>query len=725
MNEKYTLLSVIFIFVSNTILVAQNNILTVETPSISAGAEYNLLLQEAIRSGRETDFRYREIQPPLEKMESVSAITTYEGINFDQNAALNGTYFIPPDPIGAVGPSHLISVVNCSIEWFTKAGVKQNSQRLGRNSGGITGSFFETLGPLTYTFDPKVIYDQYNGRFVVITLEQQSNPQTSRILVAVSITSNPNDGWYFHLINSLLNISGNSWADYPGLAVGTDAIYITANMFRFASGSYTGGRLWIIAKSPFYSGGAAAVNVYDPISLGGGYGATYQPAHMFGTPPTTVGTFLILYSGLSNGTNESLNVIRVDNPLTSPAFTGQNVALLNIDNTTGAYNLAPQLGTSTGIETNDRRSLNAVWRNNFLWGVFTVVPSSGVTSGEVTAHWVKISTTTLSSLSLLDQGDIGGETIATNCYTFFPSIAVNSNNDMVVGFSASASTIYPGCYYAGRISSDPAGYTINPDSVRKGRDYYIRTFGYGSNRWGDYSGACVDPSDDQTFYVFNEYAQTRGTIFGGEDGRWGTAFGVVPVSVLPVELSSFTAKALRNGGVKLDWRTETEVDNYGFEIERSQNNNKKLQDEWQKIGFVEGNGNSNSPKEYSYMDEAINYGSYAYRLKQIDTDGDFEYSKVIEVNAGNIPNGFVLEQNYPNPFNPSTLIKFAVAETQKAELTVIDLLGNEVATLFNDTAEGGKIYEKEFDASNLSSGIYFYQLKTDRRVENRKMLLIK
>ena len=87
--------------------------------------------------------------------------------------------------------------------------------------------------------------------------------------------------------------------------------------------------------------------------------------------------------------------------------------------------------------------------------------------------------------------------------------------------------------------------------------------------------------------------------------------------------------------------------------------------------------------------------------------------------------GFVLEQNYPNPFNPSTTIKFAVAETQSAKLIIYDVLGNEVAIPFNGTAEGGKVYETEFDGANLSSGIYFYRLETEHKVVNRKMLLLK
>ena len=105
--------------------------------------------------------------------------------------------------------------------------------------------------------------------------------------------------------------------------------------------------------------------------------------------------------------------------------------------------------------------------------------------------------------------------------------------------------------------------------------------------------------------------------------------------------------------------------------------------------------------------------------------GSFEYSDIIEVEAGTILEGFVLEQNYPNPFNPTTFIKFALAETQQAELKVVDVLGNEIAILFSGIADGGKVYKKDFDAINLSSGIYFYRLETENRVVNKKMLLLK
>ena len=714
-------------------LFSQEKVFTTEAPTISAGAEYSMYLEKMINAGRGKELEYKGTLPSLNKTQGIAAITTIEGINFDEDGANNsGFLIIPPDPNGAAGPNHLVSVTNRSIEWFTKAGVNEVSKRLGKNSTTAVGSFFESLAPLTGTFDPKVIYDQYNSRFIVVSLEQTgSPPPTSRILVAVSQTSNPNDGWWFTSINSLINISGDSWADYPGLAVGSNEIYITNNMFRFSDNGYAGGRLWIIDKTAFYSGGAASVNVYDHITLGLGYNSTYQPAHMFGTPPAGVGTFLVLYSGLTDGLNEKVNVIRVDNPLGAISFTGQDVALGNIDNTaSGSYLDAPQLGTLTLIETNDRRSLNAVWRNNSLWMTACVVPQAGTDAGQVTAHWFKVNTTTLASLAISDQGDIGGEDIGTGCYTFFPSIAVNSLGDAIIGFSASAPTIYPGAYYAGRYSATTAGTVLPSQVLKTGQDFYIRKFGSTRNRWGDYSGSSVDPSDDLTFYLFNEYALTRGTIFPSlplEDGRWGTTFGVVPTSALPVELSSFSASTT-GSAIKLSWRTETESKNYGFEIERLTGSKESSINgpngtSFEKIGFTEGYGNSSSPKEYSYIDKSINSGKYSYRLKQIDTDGSFSYSKVIETDL-TAPNKYELSQNYPNPFNPSTTINFNLPEAGKVKLSLYNLLGEELKTIVNESKEAG-IHTINFNAEELQSGMYIYKIEAGSFIQTRKMMLLK
>jgi Ca2+-binding RTX toxin-like protein len=462
-------------------------------------------------------------------------ITSIEGINFNENGSNTGFFQIPPDPSGAAGLNHVVSVVNSSIEWHTKTGIQQNSQSL-RNffSAAVPGT---TDDPLTGTFDPKVIYDQYSNRFVVVTLEQQgrdggiNNPSNdrSRIYVAVSDDADPNGTWFGYSINSLVNIGGtNYWADYPGFAVGQDAVYITNNVFKFdGDGAFGGSRLWVIPKTPFYSGGTPNNTIYDPSTLAGlGFQlGTLQPAHTFGTTPGNTGTFLVSTNvNTSVGGNDFVDVIRIDNPLGSPSFNHQAI---NVGDINTAFSLpgAPQSGTSTTVSTNDQRALNAVWRNNNLYLTNTVAPPSGPDAGQATAHWYQINTTNLNALTLADQGNIGGEDIAPNTSTFFPSIAVNSVGDVGIGFSASAATIFPGAYYTGRKASDLAGTVQSSGLLRAGQDSYVRTFGGPRNRWGDYSGASVDPSND-SFWVFNEYALTRGNSTGpGDDGRWGTAFG--------------------------------------------------------------------------------------------------------------------------------------------------------------------------------------------------------
>jgi len=226
-------------------------------------------------------------------------------------------------------------------------------------------------------------------------------------------------------------------------------------------------------------------------------------------------------------------------------------------------------------------------------------------------------------------------------------------------------------------------------------------------------------NDPSTVYLhdtwdYSDHSMTWGGSYSGLDHKL--------TDPLPVELTSFTSSINRNI-VNLNWKTAMEVNNYGFDVERTQL--AESDPLWEKIGFIEGHGNSNSPKEYNFLDVGISYGSYAYRLKQIDNDGTFEYSEIIEVDAGNIPDGFVLEQNYPNPFNPSTVIKFGLAESQQVTLTVYDILGNEIAQLFNETAEAGKVYEIEFNAADLSSGVYYYRLSTPLKSLVRKLLLLR
>ena len=230
--------------------------------------------------------------------------------------------------------------------------------------------------------------------------------------------------------------------------------------------------------------------------------------------------------------------------------------------------------------------------------------------------------------------------------------------------------------------------------------------------------------NDLSISIFSDF-YTIG-LAGSSGWVLGSGGGVYKNNVpLPVQLSSFTA-SVASGIVTLNWQTATEVNNFGFEIERAKVNNSNGSLPFVKIGFVQGHGSSNSPKKYSFIDNTVSPGNkYSYRLKNVDNDGSISFSKIIDVQTGVIPNGFLLNQNFPNPFNPSTTIEFAFAINTKAELNVYDILGNKVAELFNNNAEAGKIYEVQFKMSNLSSGVYFYKLTGVNKTETKKMLLLK
>jgi len=198
---------------------------------------------------------------------------------------------------------------------------------------------------------------------------------------------------------------------------------------------------------------------------------------------------------------------------------------------------------------------------------------------------------------------------------------------------------------------------------------------------------------------------------------------------LPVELNSFTAEAI-DFNVKLNWGTATEINNYGFEVERTRLRPSEpdfAEASWETLGFVEGHGNSNSPKQYSYTDKNPIGGSmFIYRLKQIDFDGTYEYSDEIEVEI--MPDEFALYQNYPNPFNPTTKIRYQLPRESKVIIKIYDILGAEVITLLNEEKEAG-VYEVNFNTQSathgLPSGTYIYRIIAENFIATKKMVLLK
>lgn len=488
-------------------------------------------------------------------------VASFGSVDYTTNLTETGGFAaIPPDPDAAVGPNHVVNVANKIIAFHQKNGTVDFTDSL--------ADFFAAESPDTLTFDPKVVFDPFEGRFLVVTLELEDdgaggNPEISEILLAVSDDADPNGTWCTTTIPGNTMIDGvDTWADYPSFAVDEEAVYITANMFEFVSGTTSiGVFLWIVDKGVaggLYDCATATVSKYDvagDVTMPP-FNVTMQPAQIHGKAPAGVGTYLVGYGGITTGMEpggELFQVIRIDDPLGSPTFTFDFVDVGDIEDFASFEN-APQSGPPgvMAIETNDRRTLDAEWFDNVLWATTTISPTAAVTgvgggtdAGEITAHWVAIDTSTPGSPVVSDQGSIFGDDNTADLHTFFPSVAVNGRGQVGFGYSGSAASIFASSYYTARNPGDAAGATQGTALLKAGEASYVRTFCGGENRWGDYTSAETDPVDG-CFWFYNEHALSVGNVIDcdpagpgpeDEEGRWATHYGkMCPTGACPADM---------------------------------------------------------------------------------------------------------------------------------------------------------------------------------------------
>jgi FlgD Ig-like domain len=237
----------------------------------------------------------------------------------------------------------------------------------------------------------------------------------------------------------------------------------------------------------------------------------------------------------------------------------------------------------------------------------------------------------------------------------------------------------------------------------------------------------IDGNNSSNYTPQHIYASSVSNISGitTGSGSSGTNFGNLSLdsgTPLPAELISLSASVSGNV-VNLKWSTSTEVNNYGFDVERSVDNKT-----WTKVGFVAGAGNSNSPKNYSFTDQPNGGTSFSYRLKQIDVGGVYKYYDPITVSLTGGDKAQLM-QNSPNPFNPSTVIKYYVPQAVDVTITIYDILGREVTKLVNSQVEAGYhvVYWNGRDrfGNAAASGVYIYRLTAGNFTEIKKMNLLK
>ena len=409
-----------------------------------------------------------------------------------------------------------------------------------------------------------------------------------------------------------------------------------------------------------------------------------------------------LTDGVINGVNNQVAALAISG---GDLYAGGNFTFLG-DGTTPAKRIAKWNGsnwsslTGSGINgVNGAVSVITVTATDvYAGGNFTLL-GDGTTSANYIAKW----------------------NIFTASWSALGSGTTNGTGDIVNAIATSGSDVYVGGNF-----TTLGDYSTPANHLAKWNGTGWSAIGNGVN---NSINAMRISSAAGKMFIGGSF-----TILDGTTGAYFVGSFTDSDNPLPVELTSFTAN-ISGSKVTLNWQTATEVNNYGFEVERSLSshssslNGHSLSEVWETIGFVAGSGNSNSLKEYSFTDipnhssiQPYNH-SFRYRLKQIDNDGKFEYSKEIEVDILR-PSTFDLRQNYPNPFNPSTVISYQLTVDSKVSLKIFDILGNEVAVLVQEEQKFGS-YEVKFNATGLASGTYIYRLIAGDFVSTKKMIVLK
>jgi hypothetical protein len=413
---------------------------------------------------------------------------------------------IPPDTHGAVGPNHLMVTLNTQVRIQDRAGVALSTVSL--------NSFWSAVNGSSGTFDPKVLYDPYGGRWMFVACDD-ARAASSGMLIGVSQTSDPTGLWNLYKLD--VDLTNTYWADYPSLGFNKDWIALNFNMFANTGSSFLESRTVVFNKSDLYGGSGSpnfTVFTHDALAF------TVVPAITY---DASLGT-LYLLEQLFTFTGDTLRLYAVSGAVNSPTLS----APVDVTVTTNLWNVspgnadfAPQLGSAQKIQNNDARLQNVVYRNGSLWTTHTVFRPTGLSTRSA-VQWWQLST----AGAVLQRGSVE-DTGGTNFFAF-PSLAVNAFNDVLLGYSRYSANQYASANYSFRSSTDAAN-TMQADTVLKaGEAPYYKVFSGTRNRWGDYSSTVVDPVNDLDMWTIQEYAATAS---GGFD-RWGTWWGRVSSTLI-------------------------------------------------------------------------------------------------------------------------------------------------------------------------------------------------
>jgi hypothetical protein len=426
----------------------------------------------------------------------------------DQNfQALNdlGTS-IPADTNGAVGPNHLVVALNTEVGFQDRKG--KTLHRITLNN--FWSSVINTASDVV--FDPKVLYDPFENRWIFVAPANPSSA-TSTLLIAASKTDDPTGDWTLYKITT--DPDGKLWFDYPSVGFNKDWVVVQGNMFSISQNSNDfRSQIWVLKKADLYSG---ADDVATQTLTRDDLGLTQAP-EINGDNTSS----MCLIETVATDSSKQLKLYKIIGDADHPQLQAGSTAIDLPDSWDFAppddADFAPQKDPDGHkLQDDDARALGLVSRNGLLYFVHTAFLPTGGNPARSTIQWAQIdpnATTPLQQFGRIDDQDQG----AGDVFRGFPSIAVNKNEDVLIGYSRFHGSVFAGSAYALRKKNDPPGQFRLEKVFKPGNVTYFKTFGSGRNRWGDYSNTVVDPTNGVDFWTVQIYADNHDS----NGDHWGT-----------------------------------------------------------------------------------------------------------------------------------------------------------------------------------------------------------
>lgn len=419
---------------------------------------------------------------------------------------------IPPDAMGAVGPNHVITMLNTQV-------------RIQHRSGGTISTvtldgFWSALGTVD-AFDPHVVYDPFNDRWIVSSVADAAS-STASVLVGVSENDDPTGNWFLYKVD--VDATNQRWGDYDTLGFNKNWIVVSVNMFR-NSGPGAIVNIYAFNKADLYANGTGSHTLLQDTS---GVGFTMVPATTY---DNSLNTFYLVEDWLGN--QGKLRISTITGTVGAEVLTKGTAFPTSAStwDSGGFDDFAPQLGSTRQIDTGDSRLLSCVYRNGSLWCAQTAFLPANSPTRTAAQWWQFTPSGTIEQFGRVDDPS-GAKFYA------YPSLAVNASNDVLIGYSRFSDSQYASGNYSYRFHFDPANSLRGEQVAKAGEGVYYKTNGGGVNRWGDYSAASVDPQDDMTLWTVQEYARAPvGSPTTDGSGRWGTWWVRIDADTSPPALS--------------------------------------------------------------------------------------------------------------------------------------------------------------------------------------------